>query len=134
MDRGVNSLTKQVGGAHYMRYPYQPVEFFMRSGLNYASANIIKYTLRHREKNGVEDLRKALHYCTIAIDMPRLMAEASDGQLAECERFIERNALGDLVAEIVEYAVQGYYLSAIEALCVLAHEEYGEDIGRGIIG
>ena len=33
-----------------------------RAHLDYWDGNVVKYVLRHGSKNGVEDLKKAIHY------------------------------------------------------------------------
>ena len=60
-----NPLETEVGGTHYQMYVMQPVELFMACGWNYCQSNIAKYVLRHQDKNGKEDLEKALHICNI---------------------------------------------------------------------
>jgi len=63
-----SATDKQVGGAWYKKYDIQPIEFVMQNedALHPTDAfmlnNVLKYCLRHREKNGVEDLEKAIHY------------------------------------------------------------------------
>lgn len=57
-----SALDVQVAGGHYKDLPIQPVEFAMANKLDYCQANAIKYIVRFREKNGVEDLNKAIHY------------------------------------------------------------------------
>lgn len=61
-----NPLSYQVGGSHYKDLEYQPIQFFEDLHLDAFRANIIKYLARWRKKGGVEDLKKALHYATIA--------------------------------------------------------------------
>ena len=61
-------IEKQIGGDHYKRYKIQPVEFIMQNNIPYAEGNVIKYILRHRDKNGIEDLKKAIHYIELIID------------------------------------------------------------------
>lgn len=67
---GVNStpFDKQVGGDHYKKYPIQPLEFIMKNNLGFCEGNVIKYVLRHKNKNGVEDLEKAKHYIEMLIN------------------------------------------------------------------
>jgi hypothetical protein len=60
-------LKTQVGGNHYKDFPIQPIEFIHRNGLSYLVGNIIKYIVRYKLKNGVEDLKKAQHYPEILI-------------------------------------------------------------------
>ncbi len=58
----------QVGGSHYAKYPIQPAEFIHKNGIPYLEGNVIKYVLRHRDKNGKQDLEKALHYINMIIE------------------------------------------------------------------
>lgn len=58
----------QVGGNHY-QLPVQPVEFIQKNGLGYCEGNVIKYVVRHRNKGGLEDLHKAIHYINLLIEM-----------------------------------------------------------------
>ncbi len=60
-------LKTQVGGNHYKDFPIQPIEFIHRNNLGYLVGNIIKYVVRYKLKNGVEDLKKAQHYLEILI-------------------------------------------------------------------
>ena len=57
-----NAWDKQVGGDHYKQYAIQPAQFALANGLDYAQSNAIKYIVRHKDKNGVQDLDKAVHY------------------------------------------------------------------------
>ena len=57
-----NAWDKQVGGEHYKQYAIQPAKFALANKLDYAQANAIKYIVRHADKNGVQDLDKAVHY------------------------------------------------------------------------
>jgi len=51
----------QVGGNHYAKLAIQPYEYCTANNIPYVESNIIKYVTRWRDKNGVEDLRKAMH-------------------------------------------------------------------------
>jgi len=62
-----NPLAHQESGNHYKRYKIQPVEFCQANELNYCESNVIKYVVRHRDKNGLEDLKKARHYIDMLI-------------------------------------------------------------------
>ena len=53
---------KQVGGGHYKDMPIEPSEFSQKNKLTWCEANAVKYVCRHRFKNGVEDINKAIHY------------------------------------------------------------------------
>jgi hypothetical protein len=52
----------QVGGTHYSSKAIQPIEYINANQLNYHQGNIVKYITRYKDKNGIEDLRKALWY------------------------------------------------------------------------
>lgn len=52
----------QVGGDHYSKMKIQPIDFITENGLGYIEGNIIKYVCRYKDKNGLEDLKKAQHY------------------------------------------------------------------------
>ena len=58
----MSAKEKQVGGDHYKNYNIQPIDFFVQNDIPFAEASVIKYVLRHRSKNGVQDIDKAIHY------------------------------------------------------------------------
>ena len=58
MDKANN---KQIGGDHY-KGAMQPWDFIISNNLGYLEGTAIKYLARWRKKNGVEDLRKAVHF------------------------------------------------------------------------
>lgn len=59
---------QQVGGTYYQK-PIQPWDFITANGIGFLEGNAIKYISRHREKNGKEDLQKAIHYLQKAIEV-----------------------------------------------------------------
>jgi hypothetical protein len=65
----MSSLDEQIGGDHYQTYTIQPIEFLYRNNVPFIEGNIIKYVLRHKNKNGVEDLKKARHYVDMLIEL-----------------------------------------------------------------
>ena len=60
---------RQIGGDHYKKYAIQPTEYAEKNGLSFAEGCIVKYITRWRDKNGVEDLKKIIHYAEMLIDM-----------------------------------------------------------------
>lgn len=56
-----DSNSYQVGGEHYKKFQYQPWDFIMDYDIPFALGLAIKYVIRHREKNGKNDLEKAIH-------------------------------------------------------------------------
>lgn len=65
----MSALEKQEGGQHYKGYAIQPIEFIHANDIPYCEANVIKYVMRHRQKNGVQDLLKAKHYIELLIEL-----------------------------------------------------------------
>lgn len=53
---------KQVGGNHYKDKKLQPWEIIDALNLNFYEGNALKYLIRYKDKNGVQDLKKAIHY------------------------------------------------------------------------
>ena len=61
-------LDVQVGGSHYKSMKIQPIEFILGNDLGFCEGNIIKYTCRYKQKGGVEDLNKVIHYARLLIE------------------------------------------------------------------
>jgi Protein of unknwon function (DUF3310) len=68
LDSSSNPLSEQVGGSHYKTMKIQPIEFIQANGLGFCEGNIIKYTCRYKQKGGVEDLNKVIHYARLLIE------------------------------------------------------------------
>ena len=56
-----NAPREQVGGGHYKRMKIDVFEFAEANGLSFMAATAVKYICRHQDKNGKEDLLKAMH-------------------------------------------------------------------------
>lgn len=65
----VNPLSNQVDGTHYKLMSIQPVEFIHANRLGYFEGNVVKYVSRWKTKNGIADLRKAIHYLELLIEL-----------------------------------------------------------------
>lgn len=57
----------QVGGGHYKTMAVQPIEFILANELGFCEGNIIKYTCRYKQKGGIQDLKKVIHYAEMLI-------------------------------------------------------------------
>lgn len=57
-----NPYNTQIAGQHYVNMGMQPFHFAMFNGWDAGAFSILKYLSRHRTKNGIEDLRKTLHF------------------------------------------------------------------------
>ena len=67
----------QIGGSHYKHYKIQPVEFIHANDIPFMEANIIKYVMRHKGKNGLQDLEKARHYLDMLMELEYLNSEST---------------------------------------------------------
>lgn len=72
-----SALSTQVGGDHYKQCKIQPVEFIVANDIGYMEGNVIKYVVRHKRKNGIVDLEKAMHYLQMLIEFERNKQEGN---------------------------------------------------------
>lgn len=68
IEEAKGAFNKQVAGSHYNKLAIQPMQYSLANGLNYAQANTIKYVTRYKDKNGIEDLKKAIHCIELLIE------------------------------------------------------------------
>ncbi|MCX2802244.1 DUF3310 domain-containing protein [Microbulbifer thermotolerans] len=61
-------LDVQVGGDHYKTLAIQPVEYIHANKIGFLEGSVIKYVTRWRNKNGIEDLKKARHFIDLLIE------------------------------------------------------------------
>jgi len=55
--------------AHYTQWLIEPFTFLMINDVPYAEACVVKYILRWRKKNGIEDLEKARRIIDMIIEL-----------------------------------------------------------------
>ena len=58
---------RQIGGKHYKDYKIQPYEFISKNELSFFQGCVVKYVCRYKNKNGIQDLEKIIHYCELEI-------------------------------------------------------------------
>jgi len=56
----MNPFKKQVGGEHYLAWPIQLMEFFIKNKIGKAEGDAIQYILRQKGSR-IENLDKAIH-------------------------------------------------------------------------
>lgn len=91
----MSSLQTQVGGDHYSKLAIQPVEYITKNGLGFVEGSVIKYVTRHRSKSGAEDIKKAIHFLYLLLELEY----GEKGQAEECKaRFLYciKTTLGDM--------------------------------------
>jgi len=60
---------KQIGGTHYKKYKIEPIVFVHANEIPYIEASALKYICRHRDKAGAEDVRKAIHFLEMLLEL-----------------------------------------------------------------
>ena len=55
-------MSDKINPPYYIGTKIQEADFIGEFKLNYFEGNIIKYVVRNRQKNGIEDLEKAMWY------------------------------------------------------------------------
>jgi hypothetical protein len=65
----VSALDKQVSGSHYKDKGIQPIIYIHANNLGFCEGNVVKYVTRHKEKNGAADIRKAIHYLELLLEL-----------------------------------------------------------------
>ena len=64
-----SALTQQIGGDHYKELAIQPVEYIHANSIPFIEGCIIKYATRWRDKGGLQDLQKIIHFTQLLIDL-----------------------------------------------------------------
>lgn len=54
---------------HYKECAIEPLIYIWANELDFLEGNIVKYVIRHRKKNGKEDLLKAQYYLKKLIEL-----------------------------------------------------------------
>lgn len=69
MNKPFRALDRQEAGDHYKNMPIQPVEFCQKNRLGFCESSVIKYVSRHKAKNGEQDIRKAIHFLELLLEL-----------------------------------------------------------------
>lgn len=69
MNFHVSAFDKQVSGEHYKNKGIQPIVYIHANNLGFCEGNAVKYLTRHREKGGASDIRKAIHYLELLLEL-----------------------------------------------------------------
>lgn len=92
MTTDLNPLTNQVGGTHYLHLSIRPTEFAMANKLDPCAHSILKYITRHREKNGLIDLGKAIHFSELREVLATAEHQVTDWPISP-EEYCRKNSL-----------------------------------------
>lgn len=64
----MRETNKQQGGDHYRRCGIEPVEYIHANNLDFFRGNVVKYVTRDKDKNGAEDILKAIDYLNMILE------------------------------------------------------------------
>ena len=68
----MSANNKQVGGKHYSKYgDLQPWDVVIQWELGYLEGTALKYIARWKDKNGVEDILKAIHFLEKLVEVEK---------------------------------------------------------------
>lgn len=77
----------QVSGNHYQKQAIQAWDFITANKLGYLEGTAVKYISRWRDKNGLEDIRKAIHFLEKLIEVEtNEKVHSTSGNRAESDR------------------------------------------------
>ena len=65
----VSALDKQVSGNHYKDKGIQPIVYIHANNLGFCAGNVVKYVTRYKTKGGAADIRKAIHYLELLLEL-----------------------------------------------------------------
>lgn len=114
----MSAIKEQVGGNHYQKYKISPLQFAEKIGLSPTVFCAYKYVVRYKDKNGLEDLQKALHcaLCFQQIGQSKYLVYSQE-QLAEfLDQFDSEHA--ELIRSVIIMQIDkgqfGYFERCVE--------------------
>lgn len=132
---------KQVGGEHYEKMSIQPIELYELFSLDAFQGPILKYVSRHRAKNGIQDLLKAIDYCDEAINynhkplvkFTEIVSYHSKALSIYCNQF--KSSLNSdhslkTLRKIITSLILGDWVSCKEQIKLLIYSEYDVDLDK----
>jgi hypothetical protein len=70
-----DNLDNAPSSGHYKEFVIEPIEYIEANNIGFHEGNVIKYVSRWKQKNGLDDLRKAKWY------IERLIEQATQTEL-----------------------------------------------------
>ena len=117
----------QIGGSYYKDMAMQPIELITALRCSFIQGCIIKYISRYKAKNGVQDIKKCIHYAQLAIQLGD-KRRCNDKTLSlSINKFIIKNKLTILQRRIITQAVYNNYEQVIQFCKELLQIEYPEE-------
>lgn len=105
--------SKQVGGSHYESLKIEPVELFVKCNTNWFQGEVIKYCSRFQNKNGKQDLLKAIQVCELANSLGLSIRFPMGLDFKFLERYTSQFEYKEILDDIIDYLlVDNNYLLA----------------------
>lgn len=118
-EKQVGANDYQVGGRHYER-EYQHWDWVCDIQLHYLLGCASKYVVRHRHKNGEEDLRKALHYLDKALERGVLAVQDLEHAWRLTDKFTA--GMPELEARAIKHMISNGFNQAKVAIADLLEQ------------
>lgn len=115
----------QIGGDHYNKREYQHWDLVDDIDLHYYLGCASKYVSRWKEKNGLQDLRKSLHYMAKFESKGRVIGEYSRKQCMLIDEFADQHEA--LEADIIRMICHGKLSDVSLAIGKLIEDNTKED-------
>lgn len=103
----MSSLSIQHGGNHYKGRAIQPVEFWANRKWDAFAGSILKYLTRWRDKGGIVDLEKALHFAQIRMELHAAADLPRRENLITINKYVEANNIGH-TEDVLFYALDNW--------------------------
>lgn len=117
----------QIGGNHYKDMVMQPIELIAALRCSFIQGCIIKYISRYKAKNGVQDIKKCIHYAQLAIQLGDKRKCNSKTLFFSINDFIVKNKLSIFQRRIITQTANGRYKRVIQICKELLQIEYPEE-------
>lgn len=117
-----NALETQIGGNHYKKFEYQPIEFFMDNQFNTALTYAMKYVSRYPNKNP-DDLDKALHCIDLFYEWAYQKLKANESYLVAIPVFNEIYRFTNQFEPLISNALQAIIVCHTDYFRVIPLED-----------
>ena len=74
-----------ISPSYYKNMPISPLEYIKANNLDWCIANVVKYVSRYKNKNGIEDLKKAKWYLTHQIQLEEKQTDKPKQKCTSCK-------------------------------------------------
>jgi len=64
-----STLDKQISGDHYKDKGIQPIVYIHANNMGFCVGNVVKYVTRYKSKGGAADIKKAIHYLELLLEL-----------------------------------------------------------------